>query len=163
MRKFLSLLILSIVFLSQTGFVLAVGQPCCTDADCTGVGEGCLCEPDCSWNDGNGNGKVDPGELGGNKKLGACGPAGSVIFCPPSTIRSIEGLIRSVTDWIFKIAIIVAPLMLVIGAILFMTAAGNPERIKLGKKIIFWTVIGFLIVLFAEGIINLIDYILGVR
>jgi len=154
MRKFLSLLIFSIVFLSQTGFVLATGEICCTDSDC-GSGEQCLCDPspDCQIT----NGRVTTG------KAGACGPAGSVIICPPSTIRSIEGLIRSVTDWIFKIAIIVAPLMLVIGAILFMTAAGNPERIKLGKKIIFWTVIGFLIVLFAEGIINLIDYILGVR
>ena len=151
MRKFLALLILSIVFFSQAGFVLAFGQPCCTDADCTEGEEQCLCLPD----------TTDCQTTG--KKPGVCGPAGSVIICPPSTIRSIEALIRSVTDWIFKIAIIVAPLMLVIGAILFMTAGGNPERIKLGKKIIFWTIIGFLIVLFSEGLINLIDYILGVR
>ncbi len=156
MKKFLVLLILSIVFFGQAGFVLATGEICCTVGDC-GSGEQCLCDPStnppCQITDG----RVTSG------KAGVCGPAGSIVICPPSTIMSIEALIKSITDWIFKIAIIVAPLMLVIGAVFFMTAGGNPERIKLGKKIIFWTVIGFLIVLFSEGLINLIDYILGVR
>jgi len=160
-KKFLAVLIFSIILFVQANFVLAdEGDPCCSDGDCGTLK--CFCIPDplpANWSEICD--VSDPDNLKG--PWGTCHPAGSVVFCPPSTIRSISDLINSITDWVFKIAIIVAPLMLVIGAILFMTARGNPEQIKLGKKIIFWTVIGFLIVLFAEGIINLIDYILGVK
>jgi hypothetical protein len=51
--------------------------------------------------------------------------------------------------------------MIVVSAIIFMTAAGRPEKIKLARRIIFWTVVGFLFILFSKGLENLIEYIIG--
>ncbi len=79
----------------------------------------------------------------------------------PLEIDSIEGLIQNIVDWIFKIALIIAPIIIVIAGIVIITAGGNPDRITKGKKIIIWTVIGFLIIVFSKGIINLIEYVIG--
>ena len=152
MKKFLAVLILSIILFSQVGSVLAIGEICCSDGDCT-AGEECLCEPspDCAITDG----RVTVG------KSGICGRSGSIIICPPSRYTSIEALIESITNWIFYVGIVLAPLMILIGAFIFMTSAGDPNKVQTAKKIIIWTVIGFAIILFSKGLISLIKYILG--
>ena len=151
-KKFFAVLILSIILFSQASFVLALGEICCDDTDCES-GESCQCEPstDCEITDG----KVTEG------KAGICGPTGSVVFCPPSKYTSISALIEGITNWIFYIAIILAPLMIVIGAFMFMTSAGDPTKVQTAKKLIIWTVIGLAIILFSKGLIALIRFILG--
>ena len=93
--------------------------------------------------------------------IGKNPPSGVTCICSPIKYQRIQDLIEGITNWVFDIAIILAPLMIIIGGILFITAGGSAEKIKTAKKLIFWTVIGFLIVLFSKGIVNLINYILG--
>jgi hypothetical protein len=84
-------------------------------------------------------------------------------FCPSSNPDCItfEELIEKLIDFIFWVAVVIAPLMIVIAGFYFLTAAGNPERVSTAKKIIFWSVVGFVIVLLAKGIISMIKQILG--
>jgi len=44
---------------------------------------------------------------------------------------------------------------------MFMTASGNPERVGLARRIILYTAIGLIVILFARGLIFLIQRIIG--
>lgn len=89
---------------------------------------------------------------------GAC-PAGQI--CNPLNSGTIPELIDKIGGFIYWIAIIVAPLMIIIAGFYFLTAAGNPNRIATAKNIILWTVVGLVIVLFSKGLISLIKGFLG--
>ena len=134
-KKFLAVLILSIILFAQPGFVLA-----------TAAGD---CAEYCS----------DP--YSETNPTGFTHPPGETCLCSPISATSVEALIEGITNWIFYIAIVLAPLMIIIGAFMFMTSAGDPTKVQTAKKLIIWTVIGFAIILFSKGLISLIRTILG--
>lgn len=74
----------------------------------------------------------------------------------PLTATSFEELINNIIDFLFTLAIPLAALMIIVAGFYFVTAAGKPEQITTAKKIILWTLIGFLIILCAKGIIWLL-------
>lgn len=80
----------------------------------------------------------------------------------PLGYETFTELINHIIGFLFKIALGVAPIMIVIGGFYFMTAGEDPARIATGKKIILYTLIGLLIVLMARGIADLIQEVLGV-
>ena len=81
----------------------------------------------------------------------------------PLTATSFEEIVDNMIDFIFKIAIVLAPLVILIGGVLFVTAGGNIQQIDRAKKLILWTAIGFLIVLLSRGILGIINKILGIK
>ena len=81
----------------------------------------------------------------------------------PITATSFESVIDNAIDFVFKIAIVLAPLMVVIGGFLLLTAGGNISQVGRAKSLLLWTAIGFLVVLLSKGILAIIDKILGVR
>jgi len=80
----------------------------------------------------------------------------------PITAESFEEIIDNVIDFVFKIAIVLAPLMVVIGGFLLLTAGGNISQVGRAKSLLLWTAIGFLVVLLSKGILAIINQILGV-
>ena len=80
----------------------------------------------------------------------------------PITAESFEEIIDNVIDFVFKIAIVLAPLMVVIGGFLLLTAGGNISQVGRAKSLLLWTAIGFLVVLLSKGILAIINKILGV-
>jgi len=126
--------------------------PCCGSEDCK---EGLICvgaESGCDLEDSS-----------TKSKWGECQKPGEYQICNPLSWSSIDELISSIFNWLVKIALIITPIMVVIGGVILMTAGGNPEKVKTGKRIIFWTLTGFLIILFAHGIKNIVEYIIGVK
>lgn len=89
------------------------------------------------------------------------GSAGPIPIPNPLTCDSFEECINKIVDFIFYLAVVLVPLMIIIAGFLFVTAAGNTEKIAQAKKIITWALIGFLIVLISKGIVALITNILG--
>lgn len=81
----------------------------------------------------------------------------------PITATSFEAIIGNGIDFIFRIAIILAPLMVIVGGFLFMTAGGNLQQITQAKNLLIWTAVGFLVVLLSKGILAIINQILGVQ
>lgn len=88
-------------------------------------------------------------------------PPGEICIKNPLKACSFEELIDSLINFIFGISLAIVPLMIIIAGFYWLTAAGDPNRIKTALNIIKWTVIGFAIILFARGIIAIIRHVLG--
>ena len=87
--------------------------------------------------------------------------ADEVIIENPLTATSLEEIVDNIINFVFKIAIALAPLMIVIGAFYIMTAGGDTNRVTTGKNIILYTLIGFAIILLAKGLVAVIKQLLG--
>ncbi len=86
----------------------------------------------------------------------------SITFTNPLAANTLEELVENLSNFIFWIALALAPLMVLIGAFFLMSSGGDINKIEIGKKIILYTAIGFFIVLSARGIVAILRMILGV-
>ena len=73
---------------------------------------------------------------------------------------TIATLLSRVTDFLVLIAVPLLTLAILYAAFQMITARGNEEQFKLGKKVLLYAVIGFAILLVSEGLIKLIESIL---
>lgn len=141
-KKILAALLLSFVFLIfGAGFVYALAGPC----------EPCNTTSDC--------------ELGLECEKGKCRGCptvpGQVVICNPLKVCDFQELVDKIIDFIFFVAIAIAPIMLIIAGFIFLTAGGNPQKISQAKSLILYTVIGFVVVLLAKGLIAILESVLG--
>jgi len=136
-RKFLLLLILFLVF--GATIISAAGKIC---DPCVNPGD---CEAGLECRDEKSQPKCEAG------------------ICIENPIKacSFEDLTNSVINFIFYIALAMAPLMIIIGAFYLLTAGADPKRVETGKNIILYTLIGFTLVLLAKGLVAIIKQILG--
>jgi len=124
-----------------------LGSKTCQDFEFTG---GTLsCNSNCTFN--------TSGCTGG----GGNGGGGWIQIENPLSAGSFEEIVDNIIDFIFKIAIVLAPLMILIGAFYIMTAGGDTNRVTTGKSIILYTLIGFAIILIAKGLVAVIIQLLG--
>jgi len=72
-------------------------------------------------------------------------------------------LIDKLIDFIFYLAIAVAPIMFIVAGFYFITAAGDPEKINIAKKMILWVLIGLLIVFLAKALIVFFGEMFGMQ
>ncbi len=79
----------------------------------------------------------------------------------PGQWSSLGEFIETIINFLFWLALISAPLMILVGAFYFMSSGGNPAKVETGKRVILYTVIGLFIILFARGIIAILRMILG--
>lgn len=90
------------------------------------------------------------------------GGGGPLELPNPLEVQSIPELIAEVFR---NITIFVAPpiaaVMIIVGAFQMLTAGGNPEKFDRGKKTVFYTVVGLIVVLLGSVIAELIAEILG--
>lgn len=90
-------------------------------------------------------------------------PSGQICIENPLCAESFEDLLNTIVNFIFLIAIAIAPVMIMIAAFFLLTAGGDPKRIDTAKQIILWTVIGLAIILLAKGLISVLRQIIGVQ
>ncbi len=91
---------------------------------------------------------------------GQCMPIGQIAFCPITTHTSFECLINSLSKWLFYLALVIAPLMILLGGFYMLTAAGEPARSTKGKTILTWAIIGLAVILAAKAFISIITSVL---
>jgi len=96
--------------------------------------------------------------------FGALQPALAQQFQLESPIEheTFGDLIDAIIKFVFNIALVLAPLFIIIGGFYFVAAAGDPSKIETGKKIIFYTLIGFLIILLSRGLVVIIKDLIKV-
>lgn len=76
---------------------------------------------------------------------------------------SIPELISRFFTALVWLAAIIAPIFIIYGAFQILTSGGNAEKLGAGKKTILYTVIGFLIVLGAKGIVDIVKTALSLK
>ncbi len=91
----------------------------------------------------------------------SAGAGGSVDIQNPLDHDTFDALVKAIIGFVFKIALVIAPLMIIVAGFLFLTSAGDPKKIETAKAVLMYTLIGLGICLMATGIIKLINQVLG--
>lgn len=117
---------------------------CNTTADCP-PGKECYCDP-------------DPND---NIADGWCYKPGSIVFCPPGTNKTLNDILEEVLNYIFLIAMALAPLMIIISGLYFVFSGGDPQKVANAKRIFFYAIVGLVIALLAKAIIGIIKIMFG--
>ena len=129
-------------------------QKCIGDSGCGG---GCtLGQHQCVYDSNCGCG-------GGGGDFEDTGGGGAVTFNNPLSTNSFETLIMGIINWILGIVVSLAILFLIIGGLMYITSAGDEERIKKAKNIILYAVVGLGVVILSWSIITELKDILGVK
>jgi len=92
---------------------------------------------------------------------GNAGPLTVSLFNPIGT-KSLPDLISRAFTAIVWVSAFIAPIFIIYGAFQILTSAGNAEKFGAGKKTILYTVIGFLIILAAKGIVDIVRTALAI-
>ena len=80
----------------------------------------------------------------------------ATVFANPLKHANFPDLINALIDTIWTLSLVFAPLMIVVGAFYFFVPGEGGKNIETGKKIITYTLIGFIIIIAAKGIIELL-------
>ena len=130
---------------SKAAGTLDVCDPCCPATD------GCKSSLTC----------VPPaGTCDLVKNAGQCLDPNQVSFCPVSSHTEVKQLVDKVSNEILYLALIIAPLLILLGAFYMLTAAGEPARSTKGKTIITWALIGLAVILAAKAFISIITSVI---
>ncbi|PIT92692.1 MAG: hypothetical protein COU08_00830 [Candidatus Harrisonbacteria bacterium CG10_big_fil_rev_8_21_14_0_10_42_17] len=78
----------------------------------------------------------------------------------PTGAGTIPALLGRVLEFLLRITIAVTPIIIVIGGLQMLFAAGNAEKINKAKQTITYAVIGLIIALIGEGLIALLEEII---
>jgi hypothetical protein len=110
---------------------------------------------------GTGGGSTGGGNTGGGSYEQPTGPGvGGIQIENPIKAKNFEELIDSLVNFLFYVAIVLAPLMIVWGGILFLTSGGDSKKYETGKSVIMYAAIGLFIVMFAKGVISIVRNII---
>jgi hypothetical protein len=82
-------------------------------------------------------------------------------YAPPSktlTTTDVMATLGNIADWIFYILIGVSVLFIVIAGIEYVTAQGDPEKIKAAGQKVLYALIGIIVAALAKGLVILVQY-----
>lgn len=80
----------------------------------------------------------------------------------PLTSQTFTELLERILYFFYILGIPIAAIMIIISGYYFITAMGNPEKIATAKKMLLWILIGFLVLLCASGLVQLLKTVLGI-
>ena len=80
----------------------------------------------------------------------------TINFPDPIGGKGFQEIVKNLVDFLTVIAVPLVAIMIIIGGIQLMTAGGNEAQISKGKETIKYAVIGFIVVVSANGIIAII-------
>jgi len=78
----------------------------------------------------------------------------------PLTFSTLEELITAIINFLFYVALGIAPLLVLVAAFNILTSAGDPKKIETAKNIIIYAVLGVILIAFAKGVIAVIKDVL---
>lgn len=81
----------------------------------------------------------------------------------PIKAGSIEEIIENVINFFFTIALIICPLIIIVGGFMMVTSGGDPGKVETGKKMVYYALIGLGIVVLAKGFVLALKQILNVK
>lgn len=89
-----------------------------------------------------------------NKKIFPWHIIPGVVYYPsPMNTTSWPDFFSNTTGWLLGITVSVILLFLIIGGLVYITSAGQREKMELGKRIILTALIGFFVIILSVSII----------
>jgi len=85
----------------------------------------------------------------------------ALVIDDPLGGATVWDLLDRIIDVLFTIGLPLAGVMVLWSALQFLTSAGNPQRIQSAKNTLVWTLVGFVILLLAKGIVQAICRFFG--
>lgn len=74
----------------------------------------------------------------------------------PLTANTFEELVDGIITFVFNIALVVAPIMIIGSGFIFVTSGGDPRGVQRAKDILIYTVVGFFVIMISRGFITMI-------
>ena len=81
---------------------------------------------------------------------------------PLGSTSTVPALLAKITNFIWFMALAVAPILILIGAYYFLTSAGDPEKVKIGKNTIIWTFVGLLVIFLSNALVDWMKTAVGI-
>lgn len=75
---------------------------------------------------------------------------------PLGSNTTFDAILKNILGWLLKAANIIVPIVIIFGAFQMIFANGQPEKFKTGQKVILYAVIGYIVVLLANGIADIV-------
>ena len=89
--------------------------------------------------------------------LDKCLDDGKGLFdCPEGRIQ--KGLLGDVTDGLFVVLMVLAALTIVFAGYNFLTAAGDPEKVKKARDFVLYALVGIAVAFSARALVGLVHY-----
>ena len=88
---------------------------------------------------------------------------GAISLPNPLSCQDLGCILTQIISKIAQLAIPIVVIMVLVGGFQIMTAGGNEEKVKEGKSTIKWAVIGYIIILLANGLVLIIKSVLGAK
>lgn len=88
-------------------------------------------------------------------------PPGAVCIQNPLCAATIVDLLNNIINFIFNLAIVITPLMVVIGGFMFVTGSGDAKKLSDARTLLLWTAIGFAVILLSRGLVAVLLSVLG--
>jgi hypothetical protein len=88
---------------------------------------------------------------------------GGVTFDNPLADDDIVSILNKIWKFLYILALALVPLIAIIAGFMFLTAGGEPEKIRKARNLLLWMAVGVVIILLAGGIVKVIKMILGVE
>ena len=79
----------------------------------------------------------------------------------PLQYDTIEGLINAIINWLFALALVLVPLVIVVAGYFFVSSQGDPAKVTQARNMVIYALVGLLIIMISKGIIALIRRIIG--
>jgi hypothetical protein len=89
------------------------------------------------------------------------GGGGAINLPNPLACDDVQCVVQNIVRGILVIVTPIVVIMVLIGAFQILTAGGSPERVTKGRNTIFYAVVGYAIVLVAQGLVFIIKEVLG--
>jgi len=90
------------------------------------------------------------------------GATSTAIFDNPlGKTSDISALVSNIINFLIILAIPITAILVVYAGYLYITSAGNEEKVKIAQKALVWAIIGFAIVLIANSIPAIIQEFLS--
>ncbi len=80
----------------------------------------------------------------------------------PGTKLDLWDALEKVINYLFALLIIVAVIFLLIAGILFVTAQGDPDKVKKARDFVLWALIGVIVGVLAYALVNFVQSMVGV-
>jgi len=94
-------------------------------------------------------------------------------FCVPLIVNAVTienplgaqstfwDIFGKIIDFLFKLSLPIAVLMIITAAFFFLTSAGDPEKVRRARRLIVWTLVGVVIIFLSKAIVNMLLEAIG--